>query len=290
MAKPSLRLSGNAPGDLYVDASCIDCDTCRWMAPDTFVRDGKHSVVATQPQSEEQWMDALRALVSCPTASIGCEGDRDIQAAARTLPIHVEPDVLHIGFHAESSFGAASYLVLREEGNVMVDSPRFSEALARRIEERGGASLMFLTHRDDVADHVAWAARLGCERILHLDDMSAGTASVETAYEGQDLDQIADDLVIIPTPGHTEGSMCLLFDDRVLFTGDHLAWSDAMQELYAFRGACWFDWDVQIESMRRLLGFEFEVVLPGHGRRCRFSRVEMHERLQRCIAWMEEMR
>ena len=23
----------NAPGNLYVDESCIDCDVCRWMSP-----------------------------------------------------------------------------------------------------------------------------------------------------------------------------------------------------------------------------------------------------------------
>lgn len=31
---------------------------------------------------------------------------------------------------------------------------------------------MFLTHQDDVADHAKWAARFGCERIIHEDDVS----------------------------------------------------------------------------------------------------------------------
>ena len=29
MAKQRYRLATNAPGDFFVDASCIDCDTCR---------------------------------------------------------------------------------------------------------------------------------------------------------------------------------------------------------------------------------------------------------------------
>ncbi len=34
MADPKKRRPENAPGDFYVDAACIDCDTCRWLAPD----------------------------------------------------------------------------------------------------------------------------------------------------------------------------------------------------------------------------------------------------------------
>ena len=37
MADPLQRLPGNAPGRWFVDASCIDCDQCRQIAPDTFV-------------------------------------------------------------------------------------------------------------------------------------------------------------------------------------------------------------------------------------------------------------
>jgi glyoxylase-like metal-dependent hydrolase (beta-lactamase superfamily II) len=74
---------------------------------------------------------------------------------------------------------------------------------------------------------------------------------------------------------------------RVLFTGDHLAWSDRLRNLYAFRDACWFDWRVQTESMRRLLAHRFSWVLPGHGRRCRFDEDEMPRRLAECVAWME---
>ena len=33
VARPSARLSQNAPGDFFVDDSCIDCETCRVLAP-----------------------------------------------------------------------------------------------------------------------------------------------------------------------------------------------------------------------------------------------------------------
>ncbi len=44
-----------------------DCDTCRWMAPDTFGRVGQQSAVVQQPADREGRVAALKALLSCPT-------------------------------------------------------------------------------------------------------------------------------------------------------------------------------------------------------------------------------
>ncbi len=290
MADPSRRLPDNAPGDFYVDATCIDCDTCRWMAPATFAARGGQSAVATQPRTEEETRRALMALVSCPTASIGTTRRHDVAAAAALLPDPIADGVLHCGYHAESSFGAASYLVLRPDGNVLVDSPRFARPLVRRIEELGGVRRMFLTHRDDVADHAKWRAHFGCERVLHERDVTRATADVERKLAGDEPVALAPDLVAIPTPGHTEGSACLLVRDAFLFTGDHAAWSERLSHVYAFRDACWYDWGVQTESMRKLLAFRFEWVLPGHGRRAHLAADAMHESVARCVAWMDPRR
>ena len=35
---------------------------------------------------------------------------------------------------------------------MLVDSPRFTSPLVKRIEQMGGVSLMFLSHRDDIAE------------------------------------------------------------------------------------------------------------------------------------------
>ncbi len=290
MATPARRLSSNVPGEFYVDSTCIDCDTCRWMAPATFTRRGEQAAVHAQPASDADARRAMQALVSCPTASIGTTSDRDAAAAVAAFPDEIAPGVFHCGFHSKSSFGAASYLVVRPEGNVLVDSPRFVAPLVKRIEALGGVKTMFLTHRDDVADHAKFRAHFGCERVLHEDDVEDDTADVEVKVRGEDPVRIAADLVVIPVPGHTPGSSCLLWKDEFLFSGDHLAWSARLGELYAFRDACWMDWGVQIASMRRLAAYDFSWVLPGHGRRCTFPKPEMRERMARCIAWMETSR
>jgi glyoxylase-like metal-dependent hydrolase (beta-lactamase superfamily II)/ferredoxin len=288
MASSTLRRVENVAGDFFVDESCIDCDTCRWMAPETFDRAGDMSRVHRQPATEGDRRRALMALVACPTSSIGTEEKHDMRAVTAALPDPVAENVYHCGYHSEQSFGAASYLIVREAGNVLVDVPRFARPLVRRIEELGGVSTIFLTHRDDVFGHGRWAAHFAAERILH--EQEGELEGIERRIEGRAPVALDDELEVLPTPGHTRGSCCLLYRDRYLFSGDHLAWSARLGHLYAFKNACWYDWDVLRESMRTLASRRFEWVLPGHGRRCHLPQTEMRADLERCLTWMGGVR
>ncbi len=278
MARAARALSGNVPGDLFVDDACIACDTCRRLAPEVFGGgEDDHAFVARQPEEADERRRALVALVSCPVAAIGSRSKDGLREAAAALPVEIAPGVLDCGYAAESSFGAASWLVLRPDGNVLVDSPRFARPLADRIRALGGIRLMFLTHRDDVADHARWRAAFGCERILHARDVTRRTGDVERRLEGDDPVALAPDLLAVPVPGHTAGSTALLFRDAYLFTGDHL-WGDAAGRLGASRAVCWYDWAEQARSMERLAALSFEWVLPGHGRPWRAPSVDAARR------------
>ena len=46
-----------------------DCDTCRWMAPDFFKRANEQSAVLAQPQTDEERLEAYKALLACPTCA-----------------------------------------------------------------------------------------------------------------------------------------------------------------------------------------------------------------------------
>jgi glyoxylase-like metal-dependent hydrolase (beta-lactamase superfamily II)/ferredoxin len=289
MANLALRLPDNVPGDFFVDSTCIDCDACRQIAPKTFSEDGEYSVVFHQPQSTEETKQALMALVACPTASIGTTEHHDAHIGIDAFPVQVADNVYFCGFTAESSFGAWSYLIVRPEregGNVLIDSPRFATQLVNRIETMGGVRTMFLTHRDDVADHARFAERFGCERVMHADD-GAARFGVERILQGGDAVELDRDLIAIPVPGHTRGHTVLLYRRKYLFSGDHLAWSPNRNALIAFRSACWYSWAEQIKSMEKLTRYEFEWVLPGHGRIHHADRNEMKTRLQHCVEWMK---
>jgi len=289
MANPRERLPDNAPGDFYVDATCIDCDTCRRLAPETFEEGSDHSFVHRQPGSEAERLRALMALVSCPTGSIGTVSRQDVRPGMAALPEPVAENVSFCGFTSKDSFGAWSYFIERpDRGNVLVDSPRALPRLLRHFEERGGVGTMFLTHRDDVADHEAFARRFGCDRVLHEDDVTRATAAIERRLTGAAAERLDEELLVIPTPGHTRGHAVLLYREKFLFTGDHLAWSRRRNGLVAFRDACWYDWAEQTRSMETLLDYSFEWVLPGHGGWHRAeSAAAMRRELERCVQWMK---
>ena len=288
MAHLNQRRAENVSGDFYVDRTCIDCDTCRWMVPEVFSSAGGQSAVHHQPANETERLRSLQALLACPTASIGTvEKPKDIKDAQLSFPIPVAENVYHCGYHAENSYGAASYLIQRPEGNVLVDSPRFTPPLVKRIEEMGGIQYLYLTHQDDVADHQKYAEHFGCKRILHTDDINNGTRGVEIQLTGSEVMQLEPDLLIIPVPGHTKGHTVLLYKNQFLFTGDHLAWSDQYHQLIAFRNACWYSWSELTKSMGKLTNYSFEWVLPGHGRRYHADSETMQQQLQQCIEWME---
>jgi glyoxylase-like metal-dependent hydrolase (beta-lactamase superfamily II)/ferredoxin len=289
MAKPAKRLSENVPGDFYVDDSCIDCDACRQIAPTVFRDHGDQSSVYEQPRTEEEVRRALMAVVACPTASIGTTREYDARVGVEAFPERLDGDVYFCGFTSESSFGAWSYLVVRTEeegGNVLVDSPRFTRPLVRKIEALGGVGTIFLTHRDDVADQDKFARHFRAPRVMHADD-NAARYGVERIVEGDAAQRLDRDLCVIPTPGHTRGHAVLLYKDKYLFTGDHLAWSSVRHTLTAFRTACWYSWPAQTRSMEKLLDYRFEWVLPGHGRIHHDTAEAMRGHLEKCVGWMK---
>lgn len=279
--------------DFFVDSTCIDCDACRQIAPTVFHDTGTQSAVYHQPETEEELLAAQKALISCPTASIQTTAKVDMSRALAALPEHVDEDVYRCGYTSESSFGAFSYLIRvgrsqPHRGNILIDSPRFAGPLVKNIERMGGVARMLLTHQDDVADHAKFASRFGAVRVLHRDDVRPHTAAVELQPSGSDPVELEPGLLMIPTPGHTKGHAVYLWRDRVLFTGDHLAWNECTSHLYAFRSACWYSWSEQIDSMARLLDYRFEWVLPGHGRPVHLPADRMHDELAYCVEWMKK--
>jgi glyoxylase-like metal-dependent hydrolase (beta-lactamase superfamily II)/ferredoxin len=291
MAKLQQRRTENIAGDFYVDSSCIDCDTCRWVAPEVFQRQKEQSAVYHQPENPIERLHSLQALLACPTASIGTVAKpQDIKVAQASFPLLIEDNVYYCGYHSELSYGAASYFIQRKEGNVLVDSPRFTPPLVKQLEALGGVDYLYLTHQDDVADHQKWHQHFGCQRILHEDDVTANTLDVEIKLSGTEAIEFAPDLLIIPVPGHSKGHTVLLSNQKFLFTGDHLAWSPYLEHLYAFRRYCWYSWSEQIVSMEKLAKYSMMWILPGHGRQYHSDRQTMAQQMEKCLSWMKHQK
>jgi glyoxylase-like metal-dependent hydrolase (beta-lactamase superfamily II)/ferredoxin len=289
MANVELRLPENVPGDFFVDSTCIDCDTCSQLAPAVFRDHGDQCSVYHQPTTADETKFALMSLVACPTGSIGTTKKHDARLGINAFPLHLDENVYFCGFTSESSFGGWSYLITRPEsegGNILIDSPRFATQLIKHVAALGGVKRMLLTHKDDIADHELFKERFDCTRIMHAED-GARRLRIERVLEGQEPLELDNDIIAIPTPGHTRGHVVYLYRNKFLFTGDHLAWSPNRQTLTAFRSVAWYSWPEQIRSMAKLLDYEFEWVLPGHGDMYRADARTMHRELERCVAWMK---
>lgn len=282
MANVKNRLATNVLGDFFVDSTCINCDTCRQIASDVFCDTGSYSSVQSQPHDDEQLRRATRALLACPTGSIGTTGRNIAKEVLDDFPLELEPGVYYCGFNSEKSFGGNSYFVTRPDGNWLIDSPRFFPHLVNRFTAMGGIQNIFLTHRDDVADAHLYAKKFGARRIIHREELDSQPGA-EHVIDGYDPVPLGEDFLVIPTIGHTRGHCVLLYKNRYLFTGDHMWWSRNKKGLSASEDYCWYDWDEQVQSLKRLQEYQFEWVLPGHGERVHLPRAQMRRELERMI-------
>ena len=283
MANQSKRLSTNVDGNFFVDETCINCDTCRQLAPTTFREIGEYSAVFHQPLESPRLLEAYQALLACPVRSIGTvTKNKDfLMKAQASFPIELVDKVFYNGFNSEKSFGANSYFIVHPDGNWLIDSPRYVPYLIEALEQMGGIRYIFLSHEDDVADSDRYAKRFNATRIIHEADQEV-MPEAEWIVNGHDVIQVPPDFQIIPVPGHTAGSLALLYKEKYLFTGDHLWW-DREEEALGMPSRLVWNAQHLLESTQHLCKFSFEWVLPGHGDRIQLSPTQMRGELMRLI-------
>ncbi|KAG5182284.1 4Fe-4S single cluster domain-containing protein [Tribonema minus] len=275
VAANKARRKENVEGNLFVDESCIDCDTCRWMAPGIYGRENSQSNVIKQPEGEQERREAYRAMVSCPTGSIRLEQpDALVKDARNDFPFPVEglPGVYHLGFHSKDSYGGTAWLLAREGGAVIVDSPRYSKSLAQAIVATLGGEqpkYMFLTHKDDVADHAKWAQAFpDMQRIMHAAD-TGGRSSVGAGVIEMELSDATATRRMPPASSHIDTP-----PPCPLHPGDHLAFSAWRNRLDGFARVNRNGVDRQARTIAALgsdAAPPFTAILPGHARVARFA-------------------
>jgi glyoxylase-like metal-dependent hydrolase (beta-lactamase superfamily II) len=232
---------------------------------------------------------AWRAVLVCPTRSVGHETLR--QPPPGVYPHDLGDGVHRLGHNARDSFGAHSYLVVRDGGNLLVDAPRWTRQLLAPIAALGGIDLVLLTHRDDVADADRYAEHFGSEVWIHEDDRSAAPYATHLV-RGTDPVEVVPGVTGFPVPGHTRGSVLWHVDGHLLFSGDSLAWDPRRERLTAFRGACWYSWDAQTDSLDRFAraGLGFDRLLCGHGWSHDAPSAVFHEQLVELVGRMPSRR
>lgn len=300
MAEPAAATDPQ-DGPFRINSRCIDCGTCWRWDPDHFAPGEGRARVRLQPIGEPQTRAALLALQACPVAAIEAPAAlcRQLQQLApeagfpALIAQHPRGDALYCGWSSRHSYGAASWLLRRsaaDGGNVLIDTPRWSAPLARRIAALGGLAAIVLTHRDDVADQARWARAFAAPRWIHSADADAAP-DAEHQVRGEAARDLGGGLSLIPTPGHTAGSMVAVFGDdsdgpgQLLFSGDHLWWSPERQAVVASERYCWWDWPSQLRSVERLRDLDVRWLLPGHGHWQAFGPGQWHRQLNATLEW-----
>lgn len=77
MANKGGKVSESVPGKFYVDDQCIACGVCEGSAPENFKMndDGSHAYVYKQPANDGELAACKDSMGSCPTNSIGDDGE-----------------------------------------------------------------------------------------------------------------------------------------------------------------------------------------------------------------------
>jgi glyoxylase-like metal-dependent hydrolase (beta-lactamase superfamily II) len=265
----------------YVDQRCTNCDVARQMAPGLIGVVDDRSVVLRQPTTDAE-RDALHAAAfACHTRSIH-HGPRGLDpATADPFPMPLDDNVFLCGHNSTHTAAANSYLLRRPAGTLMmIDTPRWSAALATKYAALGPVTDVLLTHRDHAAHGRRYADRFGARLWVHEGDLAAAP-DADVILRGTEPTEIAAGVIAHPLPGHTLGSVLYVADDTYCFSGDSFYWSRGSADIEVAETITWYSITELAASLRRTApALRFEWVLPGHGDRRHLPADDMARRLR----------
>lgn len=264
----------------YVDDRCTNCDVARQFAPELIGESQGKSYMLREPVNEAETTHLHAAVFACHTRSIRPESGK-LDQATDPFPLALDDDLLICGHNSTQTAGANSYLLLRPSGTaMMIDTPRWSPALADRYAASGSVTDVLLTHRDHAAHGRQYADHFGARLWIHEGDLDAAP-DADVVIRGLEAVEIGKGVTAVPLPGHTRGSVLYLADDRYCFSGDSFYWSRMTGDLEVVESVTWYSIEELAASLNRVADrLRFEYVLPGHGDRRRLPAEEMSRRLR----------
>ena len=183
----------------------------------------------------------------------------EIAHGIHAIPAHTGP--------LSSPFVPQIYLAVGGEG-VLIDSGYGDEQSASAIIDYvncfPGLRLSYIVITHAHPDHINGSARLreitGAKIVMHSAEQSNITADKEVG-EGDIISLNGIDLEVVHTPGHSPGHICLYMrKDRVMFSGDQVI-GLGTTAIHPPLG----DMAQYIDSLRKLLTYDIELICPGHG-------------------------
>lgn len=149
------------------------------------------------------------------------------------------------------TLGGTSYLIVGNEGNILIDSPANDPSNLEFLRSHGGIRWLFLTHRGAIGKTAQIQQALSCEVLIQEQEAYLLPGLTVTTFSQEfTLNSTAQ---VIWTSGHSPGSSCLYYNHLggVLFSGRHLV-PNPEGEPVAFRTTKTFHWPRQIKSVELL--------------------------------------
>ncbi len=150
------------------------------------------------------------------------------------------------------TLGGTAYFIVEKSGNTLVDCPPWHDGTIDFLQEKGGVTTLFITHRSAISNQVAKIqTALNCEIVIQEQEAYLMPEAEVTPF--RDSWQRGA-LSAIWTPGFSPGSSCLYYDNEggCLFTGRHLL-PNQKAELLALRTAKTFHWGRQLKGIDKLI-------------------------------------
>jgi hypothetical protein len=160
----------------------------------------------------------------------------------------------------DTSLAIRRFLLERAAGNVLVYGGGTPLADVQEIEDRGGVVRRYLNHRHETA---FGCGRINAPLVVHAEERAAVERTCDVAAAFSKRHRPADDLEVIPTPGHTSGATTYAWDSgehRFLFTGDTVYLRDGDWHAAVLPGSS--DRDAYVESLEVLREVDFDVLVP----------------------------
>jgi glyoxylase-like metal-dependent hydrolase (beta-lactamase superfamily II) len=166
-----------------------------------------------------------------------------------------------------------AFLLRREPGNLLIYRAGTVSGDQKTIDQLGGISRQYLSHRHEAAPVCDWVAEtFHAPLYCHADDAESASAGCAVARTFSERHRLDDDFEIIPTPGHTSGATAYLWDSgehRCLFTGDTIFFPQGEWRALLLRsnapppldGAS--DREQYLESLELLRSIDFDLLLPS---------------------------
>ncbi|MCC5645563.1 MBL fold metallo-hydrolase [Nostoc sp. CHAB 5824] len=150
------------------------------------------------------------------------------------------------------TLGGTSYLIVRNEGNILIDCPALDQTNQDFLEAHGGVRWLFITHRGAIGKTAEIQQIFSCEVLIQEQEAYLLPGLTLTTFS-HDFTLDASTQVIW-TPGHSPGSSCLYYSELggILFSGRHLV-PNQQGKPVPLRTAKTFHWPRQVKSLRLLL-------------------------------------